>query len=1523
MGGAVGSKVVRAAVVLAALGVLLVPASSVPQGGGTVAISAGETATRLATGHWLIAGGWAADGPTKTLRLVDPHTGTTSVVPGGLIESRAGHTATLLPDGTVLVFGGVGRDGHITATVERFRSDSGTVEAVATPGLMPRAHHTATLLTDGRVLLVGGVTNAQGARSDGQLWDPRSGTASPPIAVLSIPRQGHRARLLPDGSLLISGGLGPDGRELTDSEGFDPTTGPVSAVQPSGVDGGRRPLTIEVSMPADGAVDVPLDAFVVFRFSSAPRLTSVNTQTVTLAGPSGPEAAIVVPAEGGILLFVTPRAPLRPGTTYTVSLDGVTDGEDMAMLRVAIQFTTLGIRIGGAPESTTATTSGSELASQPAGEPPVAGNELDDEGGAWEGERRDGRPYSRWQALPPLQAGPGVTALAGQVLRLNGEPLPRVTLMIQPPGTGAVRTQTDDSGRFLLPYVGAGHQELVIDGHSAGPRGRRYGVFEVGVDLRAEVTNVLPYTIWLPALDTAHAVTIASPTTDEVVVTTPRIPGLEVRLPPGTVIRDRDGQVVREVGITPIPLDRTPFPLPAGVDVPFYFTVQPGASYLSNAWYRGARLIYPSTDRILPGTRVNFWNYDAGGRGWYVYGLGTAMPDDGGIVPDPRVFVYEFTGAMVAGAGFKPAQGSPAGSNGKDGDPVDLATGLFVLEKTDLLIPDIIAIVLRRTYRPGDTIARAFGLGASHPYDMFLVGDTFPYTYMDLVLPDGGSIHFTRISPGTSFADAVYETSASPTRFYKSRIAWDGVQFFLTTTDGTVYTFREAFGATRPMQGGLIAIRDRLGNSLSISRDANADIVQITSPGGRWVRFSYDASHRVTQVRDALSRTVSYTYDAGGRLATVTDPAGGVTTYTYDAANRMATLRDARGILFLTNEYDSTGKVTRQTQADGTTYQFAYTLGAGGKVTQTDVTDPRGFVRRVTFNGDGYIMTDTRAFGTPLARAIAYERQLGSNLATAITDALGRRMEWTYDAKGNPLTVTRLAATANAVTTTFTYEPAFSQLASVTDALNHTTTFGYDGQGNLTSVTDPLSHVTTIGRNPFGQPVSVTDPLNATTTLTYDSTTRALAGVTDSLGQSTTRAYDSVGRMVAQSDPQGVSTSLVYDPLNRITKVLDASLGATQFSYDANGNRLSLTDARGSTTAYTYDGMDRPATRTDPLLRVESYSYDANGNVTTFTDRKGQVTSRTYDALDRLSQVTYADGATTSYTRDAGNRLTQVVDSVSGTITRSYDNLDRLTQETTPQGTVSYAYDAAGRRTSMTVAGQPTVTYTYDNADRLTQIAQGTSSVTLAYDAAGRRISLALPNAVVTEYAYDAASRVTSLTYRQGTTTLGTLTYTYDAVGNRTLVGGTWARTGLPAAIGSATYNTNNQQLTFGAQTLTYDLHGNLTSDGTKTYTWDARNRLTAITGPGLTASFQYDPVGRRMRKVMNGVPTDFLYDGLNPGPGNRGRQRRGHSSHRSRDRRVLHAHRYDGDGNSPGRRPRVDRRFDGRRSRGADRVHL
>jgi RHS repeat-associated protein len=222
-----------------------------------------------------------------------------------------------------------------------------------------------------------------------------------------------------------------------------------------------------------------------------------------------------------------------------------------------------------------------------------------------------------------------------------------------------------------------------------------------------------------------------------------------------------------------------------------------------------------------------------------------------------------------------------------------------------------------------------------------------------------------------------------------------------------------------------------------------------------------------------------------------------------------------------------------------------------------------------------------------------------------------------------------------------------------------------------------------------------------------------------------------------------------------------------------------------------------------------------------------------------------------------------VTDSITGIISRTYDGLNRLTSEVTPQGSVSYAYDAAGRRQGMSVSGQTAVNYTFDNANRLTQISQGSTNVSFGYDNDSRRNTLTLPNGVSMNYGYDAASQLASITYKNGSTAIGNLTYAYDLAGRRTGVGGSYARTNAPAAAPLASYNVNNQLTNWKGATLQYDANGNLTSDGTNTYTWNARNQLVTISGPA-SASFQYDPFGRRVSKTIVGQ-TQYLYDGANP----------------------------------------------------------
>ena len=816
-----------------------------------------------------------------------------------------------------------------------------------------------------------------------------------------------------------------------------------------------------------------------------------------------------------------------------------------------------------------------------------------------------------------------------------------------------------------------------------------------------------------------------------------------------------------------------------------------------------------------------------------------------------------------------PAKQATDGEKKKGGDPVDLATGLFVMEKTDLAIPDLMPLALTRTYRQEDTASRSFGIGSTHPYDLWLIRDDYCST-MQLIQADGARETYTRTS-GTNCFTASLVNQNSPSAALQSTLNWDTSRqrWSLRRKDGTIYRFSSMNTYAQLL---LMEIEDRNGNLTTMIRDTLGRLSRVISPSTKFLQFTYDASNRITQVADNAGRSVTYTYDASGRLWKVTDPATGITEYTYDAGHRMLTIKDPKNIVFLTNTYDANGRVATQTQADSTTYQFAYTLDGNGKVTQTDVTNPRNFVRRLTFNSSGYALTDTAAFGQPEAQTLTYERQTGTSLILSVTDALNRKTAYTYDAKGNILTITQLATTPNAVTTTFTYESTFNQVATITDPLSHSTTFGYDAKGNLTTITNALSQVSTITVNAAGQPLTIKDPLNNTTTLTYAA--GDLASMTDPLNRVSTQFVDGAGRLLALTNPNSNRTQYDVDALNLITKLTDPINGQTQFTYDANGNLLTVSDAKSQVTTYTYNNMDRTATRKDALLNTETYTYDNNGNVATVTDRKSQVTTNTYDARNRKTKATFHDSTSTNYTYDAGNRITQIQEknaggTVTATITRTYDGLDRLTQEVTAQGQLDYTYDNASRRTSMTVAGQTAVNYTYDNANRLTQIQQGTNTTTITYDAAGRRTSLTLPTGTSITYAYNAASELTSLTYKQGAATIGDLTYTYEATGNRIKQGGTFARSGLPLASGTIATNVNNEMTTFGANTITYDLNGNMatvTDAGvTTTYTWNARNQLTGISNASFSASFTYDSFGRRTGKTIQGTTTNFVYDRLNP----------------------------------------------------------
>ncbi|QHQ28837.1 putative rhs family protein [Xanthomonas albilineans] len=1440
-----------------------------------------------------------ASGQTLVLTAADsPHPLRT----WSLLEPRQGASLTRLADGRVLLWGGAGKDGALRKTGVLLDPQQDGWVPTALDGVQPRAGHSATLLSDGRLLVAGG----KGAPAQAQLWDPRTQQ----VTEIAMPaRVGQTATLQADGKVRLSGGTDGRGQPASQDLVFDPATGTFASAGPVGAAFGTS-LAVAAASPKDQDAGVDPATRIALRFTRPVRGSEVNGSTVALMGPAGAVEARVTTAEGGRLVFVQPEVLLFPGTDYTVLVDGLHGLDGAALPLSVIEWKT-------AASAATPTVQAPGVAARPSATllgcgqshplPCRAHALLAD--GTW----RPGQDNTdaRWRAPGAQPAQPALSALeavamasqrtsvSGQVLLVDGQPIAGVAVSV-----GTQLTHTDPSGRFVLSGLPVGHQELYVDGSAANAAGREYGEFVVGVELQAGQLTRLPYTMYLPRISARDTTAIASPLKQDVVLTHPDMPGLQIHIPAGTVIRDRKGALVHHLSIVPTPVNRAPFPVAS--NYPMYFTLEPGGATvqaLTPQAAQGIKILYPNYDTLATGTRANFWIYDPS-EGWRVYGQGRVTSDGTRIAPEGGVALYKTMGASYSIDSSKPPPdpdtphcsdgcGKEAGGGGATaGDPIDLYTGEFSYTETDAVVPGLSPLVVTRSYRPGDPNKQDFGIGtaANFRYTLYApptnlqhgcpgggqCSTTVDYNQLQLVLPGGMPVTFARVygsGPGGQ-----WQQTGSVSGYAGATITQGsprGHGYLLTLRDGSMMYFYNY----APNQ--LMWTIDRFGNRVDYTYDAGL-LSHIVSATGRALSIGYDSNNRINTLSDSLGNTWSYAYNDDGYLSQVTRPDGSTRSYHYkirQAAGiregadtlpyqaRLESITDSKQQRVVFNEFESangtwTGRVVKQTQADGGVLTINY-AHVDGSTTGVLVTKPDGSQRRVVFDPvSHYPSSDTLAYGTPLAQTITYERT-ASGQTTARTDALGRRTEYAYDSAGRPLQITQLAGTAQARTTTLAYN-GDGDLASITDALGRTTSFGYTNRC-LTSVTTPLGQTSTATCNGVGQRLSVTDPLGHTTNFTWSNDD--LTAITDALGRQTQLRYDALGRLIGVQDAQGNVSRFEYDALGRQTKAVDPLGNSVATGFDGNGNVSAILLPHGAGVTYAYDARDRRISRTDALGQAESWTYDSMDRVATHTDRRNRTTTYSYDALGRPSTATLPGaGGTLTASYDAGNRLMVLSDSLSGTLNWSYDGFDQVTQANGPQGSIVYGYDAVGRRTSMQAATQTKVNYAYDDGDRLTGIAQGTDTVSFAYDNANRLSSKTLPNQVQTVYVYNDANQVTGLAWgKTGQAALGSLGYGYDSRGQLVAQTGSHAPQALPPASTNNTFDDNNRQTQANGNARSYDADGHLLSDGTRTYTWDDRDHLSQITQGGtVIASYSYDALGRRSAKTESGATTQYLYDGLN-----------------------------------------------------------
>lgn len=336
-----------------------------------------------------------------------------------------------------------------------------------------------------------------------------------------------------------------------------------------------------------------------------------------------------------------------------------------------------------------------------------------------------------------------------------------------------------------------------------------------------------------------------------------------------------------------------------------------------------------------------------------------------------------------------------------DGDPVDLSTGLYILEDNDIFVIGSPIIVFTRTYRNRDSESRAFGIGANHPYNLYLTGE--PIRHIDLILADGGRIRYHRIS-GTRQADSVYEHVTTPTKFFKSRLTWNGKGWSINLQDGSQYSFMACDEKELCL---LILYRDSLGHELHIERDAARNAIGISTLSSKGILLKYDSHNRIIRARTSWGRVIQkldYEYDEHGRLKKVrhfyldllgpfiylVSRAAGIPIpleywwqniskeYAYDDSHQMITIQEPG--IFMRNLYDEQGRVVKQILTNGKAFEFTYKVDIKNKIIGTDVKGPDGSLRRVTFNSDGYAMTDTYLVDEPKQYAILYNRIPGNQV---------------------------------------------------------------------------------------------------------------------------------------------------------------------------------------------------------------------------------------------------------------------------------------------------------------------------------------------------------------------------------------------------------------------------------------------------------------------------------------------------------------------------------------------------------------
>jgi RHS repeat-associated protein len=645
---------------------------------------------------------------------------------------------------------------------------------------------------------------------------------------------------------------------------------------------------------------------------------------------------------------------------------------------------------------------------------------------------------------------------------------------------------------------------------------------------------------------------------------------------------------------------------------------------------------------------------------------------------------------------------------------------------------------------------------------------------------------------------------------------------------------------------------------------------------GYWTTFQHDGLQHLTSITDALTNVTQLSWCDCGALSSITNALTNTTSLFYNNQGLLTTIQfpDSSSV---TRTLDSIGRVVRV--ADG--------LGKG---------------LNYGYNNQGLLTTVSNAYG--LVERIVYD---AVERPFQITDANNVTVTNQFDL------LNRLVARfwPDGVGEGFGWET--NGLVAYTNRNGKVTRFARDGAGRLTAVTNANQEIMRVAYNALNEVTELWD------------------GRTNHTGWT----YNEFGQLATKADAFGLDAlRLRRDANGQVTNRWTPQMGDTAYILDRAGNLKTISNAL-STINYTYDSLNRLKTMAD-AVGTTTFSYTTAGQFQsedgpwtsdTLTNgyTEGQRTSLSLNSQPSSLNLTYSyDWAWRLYTLSApagnfgygynteqGMSPASLVRSLtlpnSAGITNHYDSLERLdyTALVNKWGHVldgySYSYDYLGLRTGITRdfgLTNSSVTVGYDSIGQLTSwqareglngVARLNEQVQWVYDAAGN-LRYRTNGGLFQTFTSDTVNQLASVT-RNSTMTVSGVTpapassVTVNNQAAQTYGDFTFARTNVTLYNGynpfsiiaaqSATGTNATNSLTIylpGTSTLLYDSNGNLTNDGTRSFAYDAENRLVTnwVTSAWQT-EFVYDGLGRRRVARDSGWQngqwvktneTRYVYDG-------------------------------------------------------------